>query len=218
MGRIGRIVLAAACLVIAGCTVDGQASAGAVDLSPRAVPSTDFPGGSASRVPPPAVPGALADLTGRPLHGSVIPAQCTPAAVSADGAAVLVGPDPAASTATFTEAIVHADVPLDEVTALARRCPRTASGSSPTAMSAVITEVLPAPRRSGVATGAERRQLTTGGTGSSAITTSTTTLLAQRDGVRVIVEYRHQGAAPMSAQAGARLDALFSRAVDAAFG
>ena len=94
----------AVCLLMAGCSVDGQASAGPEDLAGRAVSPADFPAGSASPVPAPAVPAALADLTGRPLHGSVAPMDCTPTAVPAAGGSVLVGPSPTNSSATFTSA------------------------------------------------------------------------------------------------------------------
>ncbi|MEE4022852.1 hypothetical protein V1Y59_07165 [Gordonia sp. PKS22-38] len=198
--------------------MDGEAtSGGRQDLSPLAVAPADFPAGTATRLPAPAVPAALADLTGRPLHGSVDPADCTPHEVPADGAAILVGPDPATSTATFTAAVVHVDDRLAEVTELAGRCPRTTTGAAPTATSTVLTEVMPAPDRGSVDTSALRRRLTTGG-GEAPLITATTTLLAQQDGIRVIVEYRQQGAGPMTAETGAELDALFDRAVTAAFG
>lgn len=205
-------------ILAVGCSVDGEATAGgSADLSARAVAPSDFPGATATRLPAPAVPGALADLTGRPLHGTVTPPDCTSRGVPSDGAVVLVGPDPATSTATFTAAVVHADVPLDQVTGLARRCPRTITGSAPTAVTITSTEVLPAPQRSGLSTAALRRTLATGGS-ASPLVTGTTSVIAQRDGIRVIVEYRHQGAGRMSADAGASLDALFDSAVEAAFG
>ncbi|UVF77752.1 hypothetical protein [Gordonia mangrovi] len=214
----GAVALVTLAVLAVGCSVDGEATAGgSADLSARSVAPVDFPADSATRLPAPAVPGALADLTGRPLHGSVTPPDCTPRGVSADGAVVLVGPDPATSTATFTSAVAYADRPLDQVTGLARRCPRTITGSAPTAVTIVMTEVLPAPQRSGLATAALRRTMTTGGS-ESPLVTGTTSVMAQRDGVRVIVEYRHQGADPMSADAGASLNALFDSAVAAAFG
>ncbi|MCF3937554.1 hypothetical protein [Gordonia tangerina] len=215
---LAALALLALALLTAGCSVDGQATAGgSEDLTARSLAPADFPDHTATRLPAPAVPAALADLSGRPLHGSVTPAECTPRLISPDGAVVIVGPDPATSTATFTSAVVHVDDSLDQVTGLARRCPRTVTGSAPTAVTVVTTEVLPAPNRSGNQTAALRRTMTTGGAESPLIT-GTTGLMAQQDGIRVIVEYRHQGADEMSAEAGASLDALFDSAITAAFG
>lgn len=211
-------VVVALCLALSGCSVDGQATAGAGDLAEKSVSPRAFPGGTASRVPAPAVPAALADLTGRPMHGSVAPPECTPVAVSSDGAVVLVGPSPTIPTATFTSAVAHAGDTVDDVTELAGRCPHTTSGSAPTAESAVTTEVVPAPGRDAVQTGAIRRTISTGGPGAAPMITSTTTLMAQREDVRVLVDYRQQGGEAMSPEAGAQLDALFDAAVDAAFG
>ncbi|MFW0797367.1 hypothetical protein AAFP30_26415 [Gordonia sp. CPCC 205515] len=216
---VGPLVVLAACLAAMACTtVDGNAVAGSSDLSAKSVAADVFPAG-ATRVPTPAVPGALADITGRPLHGTVTPADCTPPAVPSAGAVVFVGPDPATSTATFTTAVVHADQSLDDVVNQARRCPRFVSGASPTASSLVTTDVLPAPKVAGsVRTGAWQRQVTTGATGSSAMVTATKLLMAQRNGVRVLVEYRQQGSDPISSAASGQLNALFGNAVEAAFG
>lgn len=211
-------VVAALCTALSGCSVDGQATAGAGDLAENAVSPSAFPAGTATRVPAPAVPGALADLIGRPLNGSVSPADCTPVALPSDGAVVLVGPSPTTPTATFTSAVAHAANSVDDVTELAGRCPHTTSGSVPTAASAVSTEVVPAPGRDSVQTGAIERTITTGGPGAPPMITSTTTLMAQREGVRVLVEYRRQGGGAMTPETGAQLDALFDDAVDAAFG
>ncbi|GAB88298.1 hypothetical protein [Gordonia rhizosphera] len=217
MGPIAALVAA---LAVLGCTVDGEAVAGSPDLSSKSVSPDDFPGGSATQVPTAAVPAALADLTGHPLHGTVVPPDCLPAAVSADGAVVLVGADPATSTATFTSAVVDSSQTLRELTDQARRCPRYVVGSAPTAFSTVTTEVRDAPQQPRVSTAALTRLIATGGldtSGSSSLSTSTTTLLAQRNDLRVIVEYRHQGAGPMSATATEQLDELFDKAVEAAF-
>ncbi|MGC4963767.1 hypothetical protein [Gordonia sp. DT101] len=215
---LAPLLVGTAILVASGCTVDGQGVAGAADLSGDSVAASDFPGGSASRVPAPAVPAALADITGRPLHGSVTPPQCTPAGLPSDGAAVLVGSDPDDSTATFTSAVTRAGKSLADVTTQARNCPRVLSGSAPTATSLVTVQVLQAPKAQSVDTAGLRRQIATGNVGSSALTTGTTALMAQRRGVRVTVEYRHQGAEPMSARESDQLAALFDKAVDAAFG
>lgn len=216
---VGPIVVLAACLAAMACTtVDGHAVEGSADLGAKSVSADAFPAG-ASRVPTPAVPGALADLTGHPLHGTVTPGDCTPPSVSSAGAVVYVGPDPATSTATFTTAVVHTDQSLTDVLAQARRCPRFVSGTTPTASSLVTTDVLPAPEIAGSAsTGAWQRQSTTGATGSAAMVTGTRMLMAQRHGVRVLVEYRHRGTGPISATASGQLDALFGNAVQSAFG
>lgn len=214
---LGSIVVIVAGLAVVGCTVDGEATAGSANLSSRSVSAADFPGGSASRVPAPAVPDALADLTGHPLHESVMPAACLPEAVGSDGADVLVGNE---STGTFTSAVVNVNRPLADVTDQGRRCPTYVTGASPTAVSTVNTQVLPPPAPHTVPTTALHRVISTGGvggTGSSSLATGITTLLAQRNGVRVIVEYRQQGNGPVPAHTNAELGALFGKAVRAAF-
>lgn len=210
------ILLFAGCLTAMACTVDGKAVAGSSDLSSRSVTADAFPAG-ASRVPGPAVTGALADLTGHPLNGGVTPADCAPPAVTSDGAVVYVGPDPTTSTATYSTAVVHARGSLGQVTDQARRCPRYVTGSSLAASTLVTTDVLDKPDAPVASAGVRRGLATGGGTGSSAVNTQITTLFAQKDNIRVIVEYRHQGDAPMSTQAAQRLHVLFGKAVAAAF-
>lgn len=219
---VGPILLATTLVSLSACGVDGEATA-AADLTSRAVDASDFPGGPASRVPTPAVRDALADLTGRPTRGNVLPPECTPAAVSADGAVVLVRiaqGGGSGGSAAYTSALVHADHDLRSVLDKARRCPATTSGTVPTAMSLVRTEVLqrPATPVLGVSTGSLRRLVTTGGPGPSALTTTTALRMAQKDGVRVLVEFRHPGDRPESPAELARLNTLFDKAIRAAFG
>ncbi|MFW0784802.1 hypothetical protein AAFP35_09785 [Gordonia sp. CPCC 206044] len=217
---MGPVVGIVAGLMVLGCTVDGEATAGSPDLSSRSLTAADFPDGAASRVPATAVADALADLTGHRMHGDVVPPDCMPYAVSAEGAAVMVGPDPRTSTATFTSAVVRAGRGLSDVASQARRCPRYLAGSAPTAVSTVTTRVVPAPTQRGITTTGLQRDIATGGVeaaGSSSTTTGTTTLMAQRNGVRVITEYRHQGGGAPSATTRKQLDALFDKAVDRAF-
>ncbi len=205
------------------CTVDGQASA-PEDLTSKSVTAADFPAG-ASKVPTPAVAGAVADITGRPLRGTVQPPGCTPKAVQ--DAVVWVGPDPASSAATFSTAVVHADEPLSALVDQAARCKSYVSGASPTASTQWTVVVDPAPAVGYGASGASvTRTGVTGGISAGSVTipmpnsttTRTVTRLAQRDGTRVYVEYRWHTDTPMSAAVRNDLDELFTKAVRAAFG
>lgn len=219
---LGPILVATTLVSLSACSVDGEATA-AADLTGRAVAAADFPGGSASRVPAPAVTDALADLAGLPTGGSVLPPDCTPPKLSADGAVVLVridgGGGPGGSTA-YTSALVHSRGSLSSVLDRGRRCPLTTAGTVPTAMSLVRTEVLAQPHSDvpGVRTGAIRRLVTTGGPGPSALTTTTVLRMAQKDGVRALVEFRHPGDRRETPSERARLNDLYGKAIRAAFG
>ncbi|WP_040510524.1 hypothetical protein [Gordonia soli] len=206
-------------LLVAGCSVNGDPVGDESDLTARAVAASSFPSGPATRVPTPAVKDALADITGRPLRGDVSPAGCTPGAMRTESATVLVGASPqAGGVGTLTSAVVGTDESLADLTATARRCPVVTLGAGGGATTRVSTEVAPAPPTvDGVETTALRRSLQTGGDAAPLVTT-VTLLIAQRDDVRVYVEERHQGAAPLTEEAGAALDRLFTASVSAAFG
>ncbi|WP_341257565.1 hypothetical protein [Gordonia malaquae] len=103
-----RVVTGVKCGVVAvavlvgttACGVDG----GAVrepDLSTKVVEVSAFPYGPATAVPQAGVPGAIADITFRPLRAVNDPEECTPAPVDGDSAHVVVGPGgPAGGTLT----------------------------------------------------------------------------------------------------------------------
>ncbi|WP_376739982.1 hypothetical protein [Gordonia paraffinivorans] len=219
-------LLLAACAFLAGgvlsaCSVSGDAQPSNADLSSRSVSASDFPSGSADRIPPPAVGNALADVTGAAVPGqakdtSFDPADCAPEPVSADGAVAFLGYG-TVDRSTLTTVVAHVTAPLAEVVDRARRCPeftRTTFGASST----VTTEVLPAPPApDGVATATLRRTIVTGGE-AAPVTTSTLTLLGERDDVRVYAEYRWPGDSPVAPEDSAALDELFTKALAAAFG
>jgi len=186
------------------------------DLSDRAVNPGDFPAGGASRVPDPALPDVLADITGHPGSASVVPASCRPGAVISSGAVVLLAPG-AQERSTYTAAIVYSPADLAQLGTQLDECRRWTTGTA-TASTRVTAEVLPAPSApDGVETLAVRRTMVTGAI-PNILVTSTVTLIGQRDDVRVYAEYRWPSAGPLPPDAGSGLDALFTKAVDAAFG
>ena len=213
----GFAVVTVLVTAVAACTVGGEPTpVEAPDLSGQAVDTGVFPAG-ATRVPAPALPGVIADVTGRPLHGEADPARCTPAAVSVDGAAASSGPAGTGTAATLTSLIVSVSESLDQAESLLHRCGTYRTGTAGVATSTIRTEILPPPTASaGVDTLALRRTTTTGGE-INPLVTSTTTLIGQRDGARVYVEYRASGGAAMPADAGTALDALFQASVAAAW-
>lgn len=181
--------------------------------------AADFPGGAASEIPASAVANALADVTGAPMPGQmgteVSPPDCAPAPVPADGAVAFLGPGPG-ERSTLTSVVANVDTPLTDVIDLAERCPQTTT-TTYGASSTISTEVLPPPPApDGVDTATIRRTMVTGGGVES--TTSALTLLGERDGVRVYTEYRWPAAGPVPPDASAVLDALFGKAIAAAFG
>lgn len=203
------------CLLLAACSTDGQPTAGMPDLAGRAVAAQDFPAGTASRVPDPAVAGALADITG--ASRTALPERCAPPPVIAGGAVVQVGPGGQDRT-TYTAAVAYAgEHTLDELRAQLDGCTTWTTGTA-TAATTVRAEVLPAPPApDGVSTLALRRTMETGGT-QNALITSTVTLIGERDGIRVYVEYRWPSSGPLPPAAGTALDGLFDKAIAAAFG
>lgn len=217
---MSAIAAAMAVLCLSACTIDGSPSARDADLAPRSVSADAFPDRVAGRVPTPAIEGAIADITGAPLGaGKVTPADCTPPTVSPDGAVAFVGHIDGGS-ASLSTLIAYAANPLTELTDTVSRCGEYRTGDERTATSTTRTELLPPPpARDGVETAAIARTSTTGGA-SAPLVTSITTLIAQRDGVRVYVEYRGRAAqtpAPMTAESGALLDELFTAAVSTAW-
>ena len=121
------------------------------------------------------------------------------------------------TAATLTSLIVSVSESLDQAESLLQRCGTYRTGTAGVATSTIRTEILPPPTASaGVDTLALRRTTTTGGE-INPLVTSTTTLIGQRDGARVYVEYRASGGAAMPADAGTALDALFQASVAAAW-
>lgn len=209
-----RLSVVIACLAVAAvtsaCTVDGGARPG-VDLSGRVVPVTDFPFGPATAVPAAQVPGIVSDITLRPLRGAVDPADCTPAGVDAATAVVADGPGPDGQ-GNVTELVAATGESLAESSSAALRCPSFRGGA--TGREQVATRVPePAERRDGIDRMRLQRTLTGEGDGH---TTVLDQWIAQRAGVRVVVQLRHAGTA--SAQAQARVAEFFETAVARAFG
>ncbi|GAA1480570.1 hypothetical protein GCM10009624_10100 [Gordonia sinesedis] len=231
-------VVAAMLGAIGACSLGGSAEAVPDDLSSRSVAADDFPVPGATRIPPPVVADALADLVGSGTQ--VAPPDCAPQHLPADGAVmfqVLVDdatptppstptqppsnspstPAPAtARAASFTSAVAHAPQALDAELDRVRRCPTVTTGAPP-ATSRLRSEIGTAPAGPrGVTTGAVR---TVAETGPSAepLAVVTETLMAQRDGVRVYAQYRTPGT-EIGDAARAQLTQLFGKAVDAAFG
>lgn len=203
-----------ACVLVGACSVDGDAVAGRPDLAPRGLTAADFGSGAAAPIPPPAVGDALADVIGRASApgAAVTPPGCAPAPIDSAGAYAILGPG-RADRSTLTAAIAYADESLDAVAERVRRCPTYTTTLSQVA----VTEQPAPPAPEGVQTMAIARTITTGGPGAEMVT-STLTLIAQRDDVRIYVDYRRPGAEPVTPEAGADLDALFTKAVAAAFG
>ncbi|MFE0747368.1 hypothetical protein [Gordonia sp. NPDC058843] len=216
---VAAAYLVAAALMVSACSISGEPAASSPDLSARSVTAADFPAGAASRIPPPAVANALADVTGAPMPGQaateVSPPDCAPVPVSAEGAVAFLGPGPG-ERSTLTSIVAGVDTPLDDVVGLAERCPQTTT-TTYGASSTITTEVLPPPPApDGVDTATIRRTTVTGG--GVASTTSALSLLGERDGVRVYTEYRWPAAGSVPQEASAALDELFVKAIAAAFG
>ncbi|GEE02596.1 hypothetical protein nbrc107696_30420 [Gordonia spumicola] len=86
--------------VVTACSVDGDAVR-EPDLSGRLIAGSSFPYGPGTAVPAVALPGAISDVTFRPLRSANTPSDCTPAAIDTDGAEAIVGPGgPAGGTLT----------------------------------------------------------------------------------------------------------------------
>jgi hypothetical protein len=231
------VIVGALCaLLLPGCSVDGQAQSAppAESLAPRLVSADSFPHG-ASRVPEPAVAAVIADVAGP--SGTVDPSSCRAPGVEAAGAAANVGPDAgsepgstpgsgssdgsrpstgAMGTGNLTVLIAYAPSGLDAFDDYVSRCGRFATTTAG-AGSQITLRALSAPAvGGGTDTRALARTVTTGGPG-RAMTYAITTLIAQRDGVRVYVEHRRQGAGADAGQIGAEPEALLRRAAAAAW-
>lgn len=210
------LVGVAALLIFGGCAIGGQAVGGSAgDLADRSVSAEDFPVSGATRVPEDALPFALNGLSGSD-PATAYPADCRPAAPDNSGAvaySVIVN----GGTTSYTTAVVRAKDSLDTVTAQAQRCPQSRTGAD-RAASLVELAVAPPPVTSNGVVGAALRRTVYTGDPSHQIATSSLTLIGQRDDVRVYVQYRWMGAAPIDSAAAAGLDSLFTKAVSAAFG
>ncbi len=209
--KIVSVVIAvfAVAAVTAGCTTDGTARP-VVDLSGRTVPVAEFPFGPATAVPAAQVPGIVSDITLRPLRGDVDPADCTPAGVDVATAVVADGPGPDAR-GNVTELVATTAETLAELSSAATRCAAFRGGS--TGQETVATQVLaPLETRDGVDRLRLRRTLASDGADQVTVLDQ---WIAQRDGVRVVVQLRHGGA--VSQDATDRVAAFFDTAVAAAF-
>ncbi|UZF58619.1 hypothetical protein LH935_11945 [Gordonia polyisoprenivorans] len=204
-----------AALLFAGCTTDGQAVGNsAADLSDRAVLPADFPVPGATRVPETAVPFALAGVSGND-PAVAYPVDCAPPPPSAAGA-VVTSVIVASGSTSYTSAIARVHDGLAALLAQAGRCPETRTGGQ-RAGSIMATRIQPAPPApTGVDTAALQRTVFTGDLSHSAATSSLT-LLGQRDDVRVYAQYRWAGDGAIDPSAARSLDALFTKAVAAAF-
>ncbi|WP_050949819.1 hypothetical protein [Gordonia effusa] len=228
--------LISAILTGSACSVEGDSHP---DISARMVVATDFP----AHLTPTSVEGAartavISDVVGDVRGGRVEPDGCAPKSLSSNPAdsAVMVAQLPASSAlpGTLTVVTTRVSTPLSDVESQVAQCKsyvRTnAAGALSTVRQAEI-DLPKSPSASGVSTFGIARTQTTGGsgpggTGDSSLGIASKTYLAQRDGVRVYVVYRgvataaaaNADPAQVSATATADLDALFAKAVLAAFG
>ncbi|MFM9376224.1 hypothetical protein [Gordonia sp. VNK21] len=202
----------AAVLAVAACTVPGQPSR-AVDLAERAVAPADFPYGAATAVPAAQVPGALADITFRPLRGEVSPPECTPAAVDTGTAQIRVGPGGPAQ-GTLTTAVVKVTGGLDELEAARRQCPEFTGGATGAQRMSVTPAQARSPEGSDAAVTAAVWTLSVPG---GAAATRIDEWIAQRGDIRVYVQNRHPDGELDTAERTAT-EYLFDTAVRSAFG
>ncbi|MFT4126922.1 MAG: hypothetical protein QM662_11935 [Gordonia sp. (in: high G+C Gram-positive bacteria)] len=213
MAQCGVVTAVSAVVVLTAgaCTVTGEPVAGSADLSARSVTADDFPIPGATQVPAQAVPFALRGLAAAD-PAPTRPAECVPSVPDADGAVLwqVTGEESIA----YTTGVVVATGDLAAVTDQAQRC-AVAYGDGPAGTEIRTRVEPPPPAASGVENAAVRRAFRTGGGNTI---TSTLTLIAQRDGVRVYVQYRWLGDTDLPADAGLALDGLFQKAVAAAFG
>lgn len=203
------VAVVAVALLAAGCSVSGSPQP-VPDYSPLLLPGDRFPHGPGTAVPAPQVPGAVADITLRPLSGEVAPPECTPAAVDTSTAAVIVGPGPGEGS-TLTELVVRTGESLDSAAAAARDCPVFTSGA--TGNQEVRTEVIDAPHDDdGVQRMHLTRTLTSPGSQTSVVLEQ---WIGQRDAVRVVVQLR--SIEPMAAPERQAAEDFFSAAIAHAF-
>ncbi|GAA3960302.1 hypothetical protein GCM10022231_20300 [Gordonia caeni] len=204
------VAVVAVALLAAGCSVSGTGQP-VPDYTSLLVPGDSYPNGPGVQVPGPQVPGAVADITLRPLSGDVAPAECTPAAVDTETAAVMVGPGPAPGS-TLTEMVVRTGESVSSLAAAARECPVFTSGATGT--QEVRTQVTGEPRSDG---GVERlrltRTLTTAGSETAVVLEQ---WVAQRGSTRVVVQVRSM--APVGEAERQRAEEFFTAAIDRAFG
>ena len=190
--------------VASACSVDGQASR-SPGLEPKAVAASTFPYGPAVAVPPAQVPGAIADITFRPLHGVNDPADCTPAQLNSDGASIRVGPGGPAG-GTLTVLVAHASDDFDSFVTATRNCPDLRLGG--TVGTRVATTVL-----SDAGGVIETDRVLANADGPFAHVYG---LVAQRGDVRVYVQNR-RGTADLSDAERAATRTLFDQATAKAF-
>ncbi|QRY64605.1 hypothetical protein JVX90_06925 [Gordonia sp. PDNC005] len=187
---------------VTACGVDG----GAVrepDLSTKVVEVSAFPYGPATAVPESGVPGAIADITFRPLRVANDPQECTPAPVDVGSAHVVVGPGgPAGGTLTVMVARAS-DSRADFVDGI---CETFRLGG--TVGTTVTTTV-----DTSTETIVNRRDLITNGTAYAHVYE----LVRQEGSTRLYVQNRYPSAS-LSADEEAATRTLFEAASAAAFG
>lgn len=212
MVRIVSSVAAVVAVVLfaSACSVSGTAEP-EPDYRALLVPADSFPAGAATPVPEPAVPGAVSDITLRPLRGDVDPADCTPVAVDVETAAILVGPGPTDGS-TLTEMIVRTPESASDLAAAVRDCSVFRAGA--TGQQEVRSELSGQPESDGDLTSlALTRTLRSPG---SETVTTVAQWVAQRGQVRLVVQLRMLGT-PSAADTRMAAD-FFAHARAQAFG
>ncbi|MFT4088204.1 MAG: hypothetical protein QM658_13855 [Gordonia sp. (in: high G+C Gram-positive bacteria)] len=206
------VAVAAAAVVLSACSVAGEPER-AVDLHELMVPAADFPYGPATPLPAQAVPGALSDITMRPLRDAVDPARCTPAEVDAPTAQISVGPGGEAH-GTLTVLLARSGQSLDEYVQQNIDCAEFLGGS--TGNERIATQIVDSPAAAAGQSRAVVLRRTLSVPGSFAATVIDE-WMAQRGDVRVYVQNRHTGGA-LSESEQTSSKALFDAAVQRAFG
>ena len=204
------VTVVAVALLAAGCSISGTGQA-VPDYTSLLLPGDSYPDGPGVQVPAPQVPGAVADITLRPMSGEVVPAECTPAAVDTETAAVMVGPGPTPGS-TLTELVVRTGESVDGLAAAARDCPVFTSGA--TGNQEVRTELTGDPRSDG---GVDQLHLTrTLTTAGSPTSVTLEQWVAQRGSTRVVVQVRSME--PVGDAQRQSAEEFFAAAIDRAFG
>ncbi len=204
MTGVKCVVVAAAVLAaVTACTVDGDPER-APDLSDRVVHAESFPYGPGTPVPASALPGAVADVTFRPLRSSNDPEDCTPAPVDVAGAHAVVGPGGAAG-GTLTVLLTRASDSRDDF--VARLCSTFRLGGT---VGTTVSSSVQDPHADPLIT---RRDLASNGTAYAHVYE----IVRQQGSVRLYVQNRYP-AAVLSPEEMAATTSLFDAASKAAFG
>ncbi|WP_244945797.1 hypothetical protein [Gordonia zhaorongruii] len=205
------IAAVVAATVATGCSVDGAAER-VPDLNAKAVDSSAFPFGPATQVPPAQLPGAIADVTFLPLRARNEPDECTPSPVSAEGAALRVGPGGLAG-GTLSVLVARASGGFHEYVDRLRSCPDFLLGG--TVGTHVTTQIIDSGKAIEAGDGAVQsdRTLRNGETAYAYVYE----LVAQQGDVRVVVQNRRPGR-ELGAPDRSATRELFDAATTRAFG